>query len=61
MSTIDAYLTRAQVAHRLQLAPKTLANWASIGKGPRCIRLAGGRVRYPSEDYFAWERTQIEP
>lgn len=61
MSTIDAYLTRAQVAHRLQLATKTLANWASIGKGPRCIRLAGVRVRYPSEDYFAWERTQIDP
>ncbi|MFE2994845.1 helix-turn-helix transcriptional regulator [Nocardia sp. NPDC059246] len=61
MSTTETYLTRAQVAHRLKLAPKTLANWASIGKGPRCIRVVGGRVRYPAEDYFAWERALIDP
>lgn len=60
MSTDDAHLTRAQVALRLQLTPKTLANWASIGKGPKCFRLAGGRVRYPADDYFAWERAQFD-
>jgi predicted DNA-binding transcriptional regulator AlpA len=55
----DKFLTRAQVAERLDLAPKTLANWASAGKGPRCIRLAGGAVRYPREEYEAWEQQQL--
>lgn len=58
MPIIDAYLTRSEVAKRLRLASKTLANWASAGKGPPCIRLAGGRVRYPMEDYFVWEQAQ---
>lgn len=60
MATTDPYLTRAQVALRLQLSAKTLANWASAGKGPRCIRLGGGRVRYPSEEYFEWEQAQTD-
>lgn len=58
MPTNEAYLTREEVAERLKLSVGTIANWASQGKGPKCIRLANGRVRYPSEDYFAWEQDQ---
>ncbi|MBF6171155.1 helix-turn-helix transcriptional regulator [Nocardia blacklockiae] len=59
MSTTEpTYLTRAEVAERLRLKPKTLANWASAGKGPPCIRLGGRAIRYPRKDFDAWERTQ---
>ncbi|WP_084525020.1 helix-turn-helix transcriptional regulator [Nocardia vaccinii] len=55
-TTNTTYLTRAEVAERLRLTTKTLANWASAGKGPRCIRLGGGHVRYLSEEVLAWEQ-----
>jgi predicted DNA-binding transcriptional regulator AlpA len=55
----DKFLTRAEVAERLDLTTKTLANWASNGKGPRCIRLAGGVVRYPRDEYEVWEQQQL--
>ncbi|MEU6559432.1 helix-turn-helix transcriptional regulator [Nocardia nova] len=54
----NTYLTRPQLAQRLQVSPKTLANWASAGKGPMCIRLANGGVRYPVAEVCAWERNQ---
>jgi predicted DNA-binding transcriptional regulator AlpA len=57
--TDTAYLTREQVAKRLQLDPKTLANWASAGKGPKCIRLCGGPVRYPIAEFEKWELEQL--
>lgn len=60
VATTEAFLTREQVANRLQLAVGTIANWASAGIGPKCIRFANGRVRYPVEDYFEWERTQTQ-
>jgi predicted DNA-binding transcriptional regulator AlpA len=58
----QAYLTRDQVAKRLGLAPKTLANWASEGKGPKFIRFGRkrGRVRYPAEEFEAWDKTHTE-
>lgn len=46
----NLYLTRKQVAHVLRMSPGTLANWASVGKGPRFEKL-GGRVCYPSEAF----------
>jgi predicted DNA-binding transcriptional regulator AlpA len=60
MST--AYLTRRQVAERLGVSEGTLANWSTQGKGPKCVRLGarGGRVRYPAEAYFEWERALNE-
>jgi excisionase family DNA binding protein len=64
MSTVELtyiYLTRAEVAKRLRVTPKTLANWASAGKGPRCIRLDGGHVRYLREEVLAWEQRQSNP
>jgi predicted DNA-binding transcriptional regulator AlpA len=56
----SAYLTRKQVAQRLQLSVKTLANWSATGKGPKCARVCGGGVRYPLEEFKEWERKQFE-
>ncbi|MEO0036032.1 MAG: hypothetical protein RLZZ501_2055 [Pseudomonadota bacterium] len=48
------YLNREQAAAILHVKPKTLANWASQGKGPR-YRKAGGRVvLYTLGDLQAW-------
>lgn len=40
------YLTPDQMAERLKVSAKTLANLRSAGKGPLFVK-AGGRVRYP--------------
>ena len=48
------YLTRAQVAQHTSIAPQTLANWATLGKGPKFVKLPNGLVRYRPEDVEAW-------
>lgn len=61
MSIEIAYLTRLQVAKRLQLSEKTLRNWAAQKpqKGPRCIHI-GGCARYPVADFDEWERALLQ-
>jgi len=41
-----AYLTPSQMAVRLGIAAKTLANQRSKGTGPKFVKV-GGAVRYP--------------
>ncbi|MGA4790800.1 helix-turn-helix transcriptional regulator [Nocardia sp. AB354] len=53
---MPVYLTREEVADRLQLSPRTLSNWKAKGKGPKCIRIEGGRVRYLEADFIDWLR-----
>ncbi|WP_280357874.1 helix-turn-helix transcriptional regulator [Nocardia otitidiscaviarum] len=62
MSASDrtTWLTRHELAARTKLSPKTLANWAAIGKGPRFTRF-GARVRYRLDDVIAWENKQPSP
>ncbi|MGW0245114.1 helix-turn-helix transcriptional regulator [Nocardia goodfellowii] len=48
------WLTRAEVAQRLRLSSKTLANWATTGRGPKFKRF-GNRCRYRVSDVVAWE------
>lgn len=45
----DQYFTPADLASRLGIAPQTLANWRSQGKGPAFTRI-GGRIRYTSAE-----------
>lgn len=53
------WLTRQQLGQRLQIATKTLAMWATAGKGPRYCRPGGGQARYRLSDVEAWEATQF--
>lgn len=52
--TGDAWLTRNEVAERLGVPPKTLAEWASKRTGPRYAKF-GRHVRYRLSDVMEWE------
>jgi excisionase family DNA binding protein len=52
------WLTRKQLAERLGLPPKTLAEWASKGIGPRYARF-GRHVRYSAQDILGWESERL--
>ncbi len=53
----DYWLTRIEAAERLKLPPKTLSNWASLGRGPRFAKI-GRFARYRLSDLVAWEDAQ---
>lgn len=48
-------VNRANAAKMLGLTPKTLCNWLSMGRGPRCF-LVGGRTFYMAEEVAAFGR-----
>jgi len=54
----DYWLTRPEVGQRLKVSPKTLAQWASQGKGPR-YAIFGKFARYRATDVIAWENAQF--
>ena len=54
----DYWLTRPEVAERLKVPVKTLAQWASQGKGPRYAAI-GRFSRYRLTDLIAWENEQF--
>lgn len=54
----DCWLTRSEVGERLRVPVKTLAQWASQGKGPKYARF-GGHCRYKLSDCIAWENAQM--
>lgn len=54
MDIRPTYLSREQAAAFLHVQPKTLANWASQGKGPKFRKLSGKLVLYAVEDLQAW-------
>ncbi|WP_181725526.1 helix-turn-helix domain-containing protein [Nocardia gipuzkoensis] len=58
-SVTDHWLSTEEVSQRLQIPEKTLANWASLGKGPRFARMGRYR-RYRFSDLLAWEEAQLE-
>lgn len=51
------FLTEAEAAARLSLAPKTLRNWRSAGVGPAPLKL-GSAVRYHLGALDAWALAQ---
>lgn len=57
-TSTDYWLTRPEVGERLKVPVKTLAQWASQGKGPR-YRLFGRHARYSLNDLIEWENAQI--
>ncbi|MFC3966511.1 helix-turn-helix domain-containing protein [Nocardia jiangsuensis] len=58
-SLADHWLSTEEVSQRLKIPEKTLANWASLGKGPRFARMGRYR-RYRFSDLLAWEEAQLE-
>ncbi|QII05912.1 helix-turn-helix domain-containing protein [Rhodococcoides fascians A25f] len=58
METTEHYwLTRDETATRLKIPRKTLAQWASQGRGPRFSKI-GRFARYKLVDVIAWEDAQ---
>lgn len=57
VSSEDCWLTRAEVAERLKVPEKTLAQWASQQKGPPYHRF-GRHARYKLSQCIQWENAQ---
>ncbi|UDL88111.1 helix-turn-helix domain-containing protein [Mesorhizobium sp. PAMC28654] len=55
----DPLLTTDQVAERYNFHPQSLRNLLAKGKGPKAIKLPGGRIRYRASDLLAWEVSGI--
>ena len=53
-TTAFGLMTSNQVAAALALSNKTLAAWRCSGRSPLPFLRLGSRVRYRSEDVFAW-------
>lgn len=55
------WLTEKELAAHLDLAPKTLKNWRSLGKGPS-YHDVGYFVRYRVDDVVVWlDQIKINP
>ena len=53
--------TRPELADRWGMSPKTLANWAAKGIGPKVIKIGKGRfapVRYDASEADRWLESQ---
>ncbi|HZL05821.1 MAG TPA: helix-turn-helix domain-containing protein [Coriobacteriia bacterium] len=49
------YLTTTEVAEMCRVSPETARWWRYANKGPRSLRIPGGRrVLYAAEDVEAW-------
>ncbi|AGB25442.1 hypothetical protein Mycsm_05242 [Mycobacterium sp. JS623] len=55
----EQWLSRQELADRYKLPVKTLAQWASMGTGPRYARM-GRHVRYRLSDIADWEAERIQ-
>lgn len=48
------WLTRAEAADYLGIHPRTLANWAAVGRGPRYSKPSGTSCMYRLDDLHAY-------
>jgi excisionase family DNA binding protein len=55
----ERWLSRRELADRLGLPVKTLAQWASKGTGPQYARM-GRHVRYRVSDVVEWEAARLK-
>ncbi|WP_406272294.1 helix-turn-helix domain-containing protein [Nocardia sp. NBC_00881] len=59
MNSDDVWLSTEELAARLKIPKKTLAVWASAGRGPRYARIGRYR-RYRLSDLLLWEQDQLD-
>lgn len=59
MNPDDVWLSTDELAARLKIPKKTLAVWASAGRGPRYARIGRYR-RYRLTDLLLWEQDQLD-
>lgn len=55
--------TREEAARFLKVSPKCLANWGTLGVGPKFRKLSkgrSGRVLYRASDVTAWLESKTE-
>lgn len=59
MDVHSQYLTPAELIERYKktITIRTLANWRSIGEGPKYTKI-GGRVLYPLDGVTSWEASR---
>lgn len=58
----DDWLTAREAGALARVAPKTLANWRSLGIGPPYTKLGhgpGGRIRYARRDVAEFIASQL--
>jgi len=57
--TQEVWLTREQVAQRLQMPVKTIAEWGRVGYGPP-YAVMGRHCRYPLDRLLDWEKALLD-
>src|SRR5687768_15495479 len=55
----DNLLTETQASEVLGIAPQTLSNWRSIGKGPHFVRIGTRTIRYPKSALEAFAQNEL--
>lgn len=58
MDLTHTHMTTQQVADRLNISVKALANMRAAGKGPRYLKVVN-RVRYPVDEVKRWEQMNL--
>lgn len=61
-ATAEKFLSTDELSSMLggKIKPRTLANWRSLGMGPKFVKM-GGKVAYPRNEVDAWlERRTVE-
>ncbi len=56
----DPLLTIREVAARYGYRPQSLRNLRHKGKGPKAIKLPGGRIRFRASDLLVWELGTVD-
>ncbi|HEX5494920.1 MAG TPA: helix-turn-helix domain-containing protein [Mycobacteriales bacterium] len=54
------FLTLREVLDELDIGRSTFNRWMQLGEAPKHVRLPGGQLRFPREDFDRWiaEHTQ---
>ncbi len=57
-AAVEQLMTLREVATLVQVPPKTIYRWRSLGQGPPGLRI-GRHVRFRREDVEAWIETRL--